>query len=108
MLSLLKAYGLNMYYYKYIKKIEIHFKQNNENNLKDNNLNNQIYNNIWNIILIDNSTESYYPFLNLSLTHVNTQMVNRNNLKKIFLFQLIHFIILLVFWNFQLKELSFI
>ena len=32
------------------------------------------------ITLIDNSTGSYYPFLNLSLTQFNIQMINRNNL----------------------------
>ena len=81
-----------MYYYKNVKKIETQFKQNN---LVDDNLNNQNYNNIFNpeidisgdfklneldITLIDNSTGSYYPFLNLSLTQFNTQMINRNNL----------------------------
>ena len=89
-ISFLKAYHLNYSYYK--NENNIH---NNNNNIQliDNDNNNDYNNSLSNIpitgkinfkeidiILIDNSTGSYYPFLNLNLKDKKTKIENINNI----------------------------
>ena len=90
-ISFLKAYHLNYFYYKNENAIQNYENNNynlnesikllmNENNIVISNI--EIIGNInlneLDIILIDNSTGSYYPFLNLNLKDVKTNIPSKN------------------------------
>ena len=93
--SFLKSYQLNYFYYKNEKRIEnnqFSQKENNELLKSQINENNIIFKSKTNltgainlsnldIVLIDNSTGSYYPFINISLSDFYIQIPNNSSLE---------------------------